>query len=322
MDGNKSPIDVGWLEINEQDTVYLPNGIGVLFPNLTMLEIENSRVWFVERSNFAKMNKLSLFYLTSNPIANIPFDSFYDLKSLQDLDISSCQLTKLHSRLLETNQELKAFNISDNRLETLPSKLFKKNIKLEIVFATNNRLKFISGQLFSNLINIQFIDFSQNDIQNISANAFRDLKALRTISLSNNKLKSLDGDLFTENKRLEWARVEYNQIEEFLPGLFQKQSKMIAIGMNHNRVKIFHRKFFFLLKKFSIGFIICFPCCLFTGAMTQAFCSLLEYKAGLSTAFHKCLLIREVFKSNDSEVLVSSLFDFKMLRTFATKFKR
>lgn len=239
----KSPVTVESMLIQDQDTVYLPDGIGSVFNNLTYLEIIESKLRFIERSNFEAMGNLIQLNIQSNPITHIPHDTFSPIKNLVNLQISSCKLKKLNRDWLMKNTDLRFLNISDNQLDSLPSALLQNNRKLEKFDASNNRLKFIDDHIFSNLRYLEIINLKENRIQNISTNAFNSLTSLQTIYLSVNKLKSLDVDTFANNYGLEICYIRFNQIDEFRSGLFRNNLKLQMLIIDNNKVKLIHNKF-------------------------------------------------------------------------------
>lgn len=238
----KSSITVESMQIENQDTVYLPVGLGGLFKSLKYLKIINSRLRFIEKWNFEDLENLLQLIIQSNPMTHIPHDAFSPLKGLQYLEISSCNLKKLHGELLAQNTFLRFLNITGNHLDSLPSVLLKNNLRLEIFDATNNRLKFIDDQLFSNLRSLNYISLSENLIQKVSVNAFNSSTSLRALGLSVNRLRSLHADTFTNNMALEMCYLLLNEIDDFPPGLFRNNLRLETVILEKNKVKLLHSK--------------------------------------------------------------------------------
>jgi Leucine-rich repeat (LRR) protein len=116
--------------MKNQFTLYIPNGIGGLFPNLKQLEIILSNLKFIKRANFKEMHFLKDLRLDHNRIEKIEAETFDDLRNLQWLSISDNKIKSIDLRLTHALTELLWFTANENEIEVLDEKYFRMNLKL------------------------------------------------------------------------------------------------------------------------------------------------------------------------------------------------
>lgn len=117
---------------------FLPNGFGKMFPNLSYMEVRETPLMALKRSNFAGMSKLIVLYIDDTKILSLPNDLFADMKSLKELTISKSFVTILPANIFLPLESLKLFNGKYNKISRLSSDLFRGNPLMESINLIGN----------------------------------------------------------------------------------------------------------------------------------------------------------------------------------------
>lgn len=147
-------------ELEQSNQIF--GGIGVKFPNLSLLRLSGKSVEFVERRNFASMSRLTSLHLDGLSIDFLPDDLLADLPKLISIKMTSCAIDEIPEKLFEYQSRLKILVLSGNRLTALKEYLFKSNPKLEKVYLRGNHLMQINVD-FTELFAINKINMKDND---------------------------------------------------------------------------------------------------------------------------------------------------------------
>lgn len=91
-DAREESISKLWFDHNSK-IFFLPIEIHEKFPNLIQINAFNCSISTISKSNFVKLSKLRILYLENNKIEKIDSDTFDDLISLEEIDLSKCFLS-------------------------------------------------------------------------------------------------------------------------------------------------------------------------------------------------------------------------------------
>lgn len=124
----RTNIHVEKLEFNHQKwSSYLPNGFGIIFPNLLEMEVQATPLRALRRNNFVGMSKLLVLNLDEARLANIANNTFVDLVNLEELSITKSFLTVLPVNIFLPLTRLRAFDGKHNKITQLSRDLFRGN---------------------------------------------------------------------------------------------------------------------------------------------------------------------------------------------------
>lgn len=173
--------DVNDLSIKNQTVIYMPDGIGEVFPTLKQLAVMSTRLKYLRRSNFKIMVFLKDLRLDNNEIEIIFSDTFWDLANLQWLSISGNHIKTLSEGLLLMCARLQWLTADDNQLEVFEQRYLRRNRNLELLSLRRNKLKEIKFEikLFKSLA---YIDFTDNICIDIAASN-KNATALRAVQI-------------------------------------------------------------------------------------------------------------------------------------------
>lgn len=175
----KNSNNVERLEIVSAWSKFLPNGFGDFFPNLIEMEVRETPLRSLRRSNFVRMSKLIILNIDDTRLSEIQDDTFIDLIRLQELTISKSFLKTFPVNILTPLPKLRLFDAKHNLLSYLDGFFFSENLKLESVN--------LSGNLFKNIE----VDFTK--LENINEIYLFDSGCVNSFYIKNNSKFTLNG---------------------------------------------------------------------------------------------------------------------------------
>lgn len=154
-----SKSDVSKVFMDEKILNFLPNGIGELFPILSLLSMGSSKVKFIARKNFKNMKNLKILHLFDNEIEEIPKDTFHDLEGLETLNLYDNKIASLHPDTFLNLRSLDSLRLSHNRIQVIDKNLLRDNVNLKhLDFYGNNIQKiFVDFTGVGRLVNIDLL---------------------------------------------------------------------------------------------------------------------------------------------------------------------
>lgn len=133
------------------------------------------------RSNFRGVHKIKRLGINHCDVERLPEDLFYDLTSLENVNLNDNNIRELPTKLLINNPRLKVFSAQNNVIEIIPSDFFKKNPKLWVVQLNDNNIAEI-GVNFKMFNNLDFVALIGNvcvnrefDVKKIGKDIFNEL---------------------------------------------------------------------------------------------------------------------------------------------------
>ena len=147
------------LQIDHQQTLFLPTNLGQHFPLLQVLVVTSSGLIQIDSSVFGSMRNLKVLNLTSNKLQEIEPGTFEQLKLLESLDLSSNNLRTLEISAINGLGKLQVLNLTGNRLKVISANLFEPLKVLQIADLPNNDcINMISPKHTLKQIKDQFIE--------------------------------------------------------------------------------------------------------------------------------------------------------------------
>lgn len=135
INGEKSPKqNVKTLCIDSQNVNFLPSGIEKLLPELEGIEIRNSSLKSISRSDVQVFPKLKVFHSPFNQLETLNGDLFANNQEILWIDFKNNKLEKIDENILKPLQKLKAANFEKNicihKAAAFPSEM--NELKVEI----------------------------------------------------------------------------------------------------------------------------------------------------------------------------------------------
>ena len=154
--------------IYEQQTLFLPQRIGIRFPFLTELSVKSSGLYEISQKSFKDMKSLETLCLKTNKIIEIPSDTFDELENLLNLDLSYNNIQKLEKEVFKGLKKLEVLHLDSNKIVSINSDVLKPLLNLQELFLHNNNIEFISANLLTPLKQLTNVDLSANDCIDMS----------------------------------------------------------------------------------------------------------------------------------------------------------
>jgi len=161
-DGNVDPKDITTLEIVDQNVLYLPINLLILFPNIKKLVVKNSKLIEISKEEFNGFNGLLEVAITKNNLVTLPSNTFAQSLNLKTIDISSNKLNELPSGFFSQLRNLQSINASSNVFTELKHDLFASQNNITELNFRNNKITKIDQRFFRNLKKLQIADFRGN----------------------------------------------------------------------------------------------------------------------------------------------------------------
>lgn len=127
---------------NQLELLFVQND----FP-VTELNLKNNQLTFV--SNIISFNQLTYLNLESNPLKNLPLQTFFYLGNLQYLNIRDTQMNELNGALFSRLSKLKHLDLSNNNFTQIDLKMLAALGNLEELVLFNNALTEADAESFS-----------------------------------------------------------------------------------------------------------------------------------------------------------------------------
>lgn len=256
VDPKKSLKQIQVLIIYSEIMKFLPINIGELFSNLKELFVV-SGIETVSRGRFLKMENLKKLRLSrdeqnkcddtfcacsckglyrNSPLKSIPFDSFYDLHSLEFIDLSYNSLQDLNKDLFLLNPNLLKVELSYNLIEEIEGGTFINNGLLKTLYYDRNSIKLLDRKCFRGLKNLKTLSFIENRIEKVPFDTFYELPKLENLDLRCNRIKMLHPNLFVKNLNLVKLHGWHNDIEVVELGLFRNNQELEELHFDCNKI--------------------------------------------------------------------------------------
>lgn len=168
----KTDADVKYVAFCLSYVESIPSEIFDNFPSIEQLNVEVSRMKFIDRNSLQGAFRLEKLYARGNYITKLDADTFAEATNL------------------------KLINFHDNSINSIDENAFRRLVRLEELFLGKNWINDLNNNTFNDLINLKVIYLQSNRIDHLSEGLFRNTLKLRKIVLANNKIKVIPEDSF------------------------------------------------------------------------------------------------------------------------------
>lgn len=132
---------------------------------------------------------------TNSTHVRIPVTIFLEVPTLENLNLSECQVRRIQKSSFENALALTTLDLSHNLLEIIHKSTFKRASKLQELFLNNNQIEVVEYSAFKYLRNLTTLTLNNNRIKYLSGHAFEHLISLRTLTLNDNQISVVSGSL-------------------------------------------------------------------------------------------------------------------------------
>uniref|UniRef100_A0AC34RQ71 Uncharacterized protein n=1 Tax=Panagrolaimus sp. JU765 TaxID=591449 RepID=A0AC34RQ71_9BILA len=215
----------------------VPEGI---FAGLTIrrLILQNNGLREIQKGAFTGKlsDSIEQLEIRTNELEKIPEDGITELRNLESLVISDCQIinvpdyTFLH---YHSRNRLKKLDLSDNKISTLPAQSLLGLDNLETLILDKNLFTSVPTEALKNVVTLEDLSMSVNKISQILPGALP-LPNLKSLSLEVNQIESMKAEVLQQASGLLYLYLSNNRFSVIDPKMFYYVSQLKVLAMSHN----------------------------------------------------------------------------------------
>ena len=202
----------------------------ILFPNLTVLRLDNNKISRISKNSFNCLSSLQVLGLGRNDIRIIPSGVFSDILRLQSLDLSGMKngINKIENNAFDIPSLVKLYfhdngfrflnptfakraslgncprleilDLSNNYLPKWPEdakSLFEGLTKLKYLYLQNVRWNLVPDKLFVLMPKVSKVVLSNNGITSLNISLFSNESVISAMALDGNRIANVGQNTFT-----------------------------------------------------------------------------------------------------------------------------
>lgn len=185
---------------------------------------------------FKGLDQLECLHMCSCiDLGKIPMDMFNGLNNLVELNMSNCELKRIHSEAFSHTPKLTKLNLSSNKLKLKNTALLRHLPHLKELDLSNNKIEYsvIEKGLFCNLVSLETLSLNGNSIK-ILDSTIKLLKELKSLDLSNNFHLKASPYMFYGLCNLECLNLsEYKGLGEIDLDMLNGLNNLLELDMSH-----------------------------------------------------------------------------------------
>ena len=230
-------------------------------PNLYAVNLSNDRLKILHPETFAHNKKLVLLTLANNPLkfpAAESQDYFLNTSSIQELDISYCNmkyiaantftnmpgvmylnlagnnLSNMDPNTFKKLLDLEELDLSDNDIKSLPDDIFSENNELATLHISRNPMDTVYGLQISDLLTL---NAGQTNIRFVGPSMFNGMTYIANLNLSGNNIEKIHNQAFHKLVELNYLDLSYNDLD-FISNILIKENIELDIFKISNNPKL------------------------------------------------------------------------------------
>lgn len=248
--------------VNSSIDFVAPNAFHGL-PNLYAVNLSNDRLKVLHPETFAHNKKLVLLTLANNPLKFPAADSqdyFLNTSSIQELDISYCNMKYIAANTFNNMPGVMYLNLAGNHLSNMDPNTFKKLLDLEELDLSDNDIKSLPDDIFSENNELATLHLSRNPVDTVYGLQISDLLTLNAgqtnirfvgpsmlngmtyianLNLSGNNIEKIHNQAFHKLVELNYLDLSYNDLD-FISNILIKENIELDIFKISNNPKLQH----------------------------------------------------------------------------------
>ncbi|XP_023947392.1 uncharacterized protein LOC112052511 [Bicyclus anynana] len=230
---------------------------------LYAVNLSNNKLKSLHPETFASNKKLLLLTLSNNPLkfpAPGSPDYFLNASSVQELDISYCDmkyiaantiknmpglmylnlagnnLSEMEADTFKTLLDLEEIDLSDNNIKSLPDDIFTENTELATLHIQRNPIDSVYGIQIPDLLTL---NAGQTNIKFVGPSMFNGMTYIANLNLSGNSIEKIHNQAFHKLVELNYLDLSYNDLD-FISSALIKENIELDIFKISNNPKLKH----------------------------------------------------------------------------------
>lgn len=203
--------------------------------NLSFVELSGNLLVKIAPSTFSNLPHLKVLRLRENRITLPVLSSLENLPVLEELDLSENNLNgPLRSDTFPNMISLKDLQLSHNSLSSIKKGALKGLRSLTSLSLHHNQIDVIEDHAFSFLSALRSLDLSHNLIVAVSGASLAHLPNLTDLDLRHNYLRALTADLVVPLRNLKNLRLDDNDISIIASDALQPSKVLLRLTLSEN----------------------------------------------------------------------------------------
>ncbi|CAG9797832.1 unnamed protein product [Chironomus riparius] len=150
------------LWFSDQVFNYMPSGLFILFPSLSLVNFERCKITSLTTDSIPSCGMLNSFGIRGETFPHIPAGLFQSCKSITFLNMANNNITTLDVDAFRGLTNITMLDLSYNKIACVPPGLFQHNPILSSIYLYQNLISAIDSNLFANLPNLNGIMLGNN----------------------------------------------------------------------------------------------------------------------------------------------------------------
>uniref|UniRef100_A0A915K0Y0 Uncharacterized protein n=1 Tax=Romanomermis culicivorax TaxID=13658 RepID=A0A915K0Y0_ROMCU len=224
------------LDLSGNNIRVLPDKAFSTLKALTNLILNFNYITNLDDDTFDGLNQLNKLDLRVNLLSNISKDTFSKMPNLKELLLAGNYISHFGANQPQSLQQL---DLSQNELTKIDKQIFGPLRRLEkLNLDKNEHLSSVDSGTFDNLKNLKSLNLSFTNLSSIfdskPTNVLNNLVNLITLDLSGLGLKNLNGNFFTGMKNLKNLYLRSNDLETVPQTLLKSLSNVQFLDASQN----------------------------------------------------------------------------------------
>ncbi|XP_060524010.1 chaoptin isoform X2 [Cylas formicarius] len=242
---SKAVPDLGIVKCQDIHLPRIPEHVNI--SKVFMLHMENNGLRTIEPF-FLQSTGLYKIIISRNPLTLVTDEAFLGLeRSLWELELSYCQITKVPNRSLRYLQKLRLLDLTGNEINKIsPENWRGLESSLEVLVLAENSITHIPIDAFAGLPLLETIDLRGNNLRELDPSVFRDgMGKLAYLLLGNNQLSAIPYQALQPLRTLKTLDLSHNRVNKMSPATepgikinLNFQLNLDVLRIDYNQLKI------------------------------------------------------------------------------------
>lgn len=205
---------------------------------LYAVNLSNNKLTSLHPETFATNRKLLLLTLSYNPLkfpAPGSDEYFLNATSVQELDISFCNMQYITANTMKNLTGLMYLNIAGNNLADMDPDTFKKLLDLEELDLSENNIKSLPDDIFSENTELATLHIQRNPIDTVYGLQISDLL---TLNAGQTNIKFVGPSMFNGMTYIANLNLSGNNIEKIHNQAFHKLVELNYLDLSYNNLDL------------------------------------------------------------------------------------
>jgi len=210
---------------------------GLLY--LNQLNLTGNHLGLLEPDMFANNTHLERLSLSKNPLQYMQVEAspykeyFLNIPSLQELDLSGCNLSHLLPTMFSKLTTVTYINLASNNLTDLPKATFAPLLELDYLDLSGNKLTQLKSDMFEN--NVEMVSLKMRNNPLSSLKGFR-IDNLQTLDLGLCNFSVIDADTFSGFPNVRDLNLDGSRITSINSNAFKSMPRLQNLDLSNNNL--------------------------------------------------------------------------------------